>query len=103
VRRPVWVSLRLLYGPQPATPALRHGQALDLVQEVGVVLTGGTGERRALVRAGQFRRSLPRAGVPIRAGASRPARTRHGAATSHLRSLPEGVITVETAVELSRS
>jgi hypothetical protein len=34
------MSLRQLYGPQPATPALHHGQALDLVQEVSGALTG---------------------------------------------------------------
>ena len=40
MRRPVWVSLRTLYGPQPDTPAHRHGQALDLTQEVSGLLTG---------------------------------------------------------------
>jgi hypothetical protein len=40
VRRPVWVSLRLLYGPQPERPTFRHGQALDLAQEVSGLLTG---------------------------------------------------------------
>ena len=40
VRRPVWVSLPVLYGPQPDTPAFRHGQALDLGREVDGVLTG---------------------------------------------------------------
>ena len=40
MRRPVWVSLRVLFGPQPSQPAYRHGQALALIQEVGGVLTG---------------------------------------------------------------
>jgi len=40
VRRPVWVSLRLLYGPQPDAPAFCHGEALDLAREVSGLLTG---------------------------------------------------------------
>jgi hypothetical protein len=40
MRRPVWVSLPALYGPQPDKPRFRHGHALHLVQEVSGALTG---------------------------------------------------------------
>ena len=50
--------MRQLDGPQPATHALRHGQALDLVQEVRGVLTGwyrgSDGRWYRLVSAGRL-------------------------------------------------
>jgi len=39
-RRPVWVALRVCYGLQPGASVFRHGQALDLGQEVSGVLAG---------------------------------------------------------------
>jgi hypothetical protein len=40
LQRPVWVSLRVLYGPQADVPAYHHGHALDMTQEVSGLLTG---------------------------------------------------------------